>query len=911
NSVTITGSTVDGGVHGGRAVSGAVQNNTVKITDAKLTNANLAYGGSFLMSGGGIVGGFTKYGNAADNSVSITNTTIGGDMAVVSGAYSEGDSYSEAGSAVARNTVILNKVTSTGVLAVAGAISDKATVGGESDGTAEKGNQVSITDSKVASVRGGISKLGDAKNNAVIIDGGTVTGDSVVVDGRIVVNGGVYGGQSNNASATGNTVKITNGADVKTNVYGGFAMNATGNAVEISGNGTTVEKDVYGGYIGLGGEYTGKTVTSNTVTLGGVSVGGSVYGGKVGYGKSDVVTDNKLILSAVGNTVGSDVQNFQTIELADTVAWSNGATVLAANAFKENNDTNKPRAGLDISAVQEAFGNETSGKMILLASNTADDFKTLSLTTTDGTDTLDENTQSKFLKQGASTTDAGVNGVTITSASTHSVTLDKANSYKNVLYTISGLASNVTLGNMTWGTPRDVSGDGLEFNATTAIDASGLTFSGTDTTLLKEGSTKTLVKGAVGITGNDIKQPGENKGTVAVEYTDTNNITFNATAKGTVGVDTNDVKYTVGSVTADKITLAEKVWGSAADNLPDSSWSASASTQIDATNFAYTGSANDALEAGVTETVINAKGLTKSSPVIEGTGKTVGVDVTDDNGINLIATATGHVAADKDKANYVVDSVALDTVNLGGWNGTGTSQVTATWTGTDVTVNTGKFALPTDMEAGESRDILTASATGFFSQGNISGDREYKEGSAFEPDTQNGVTLTGNQVGGVKAEDSGKKLTYYAMMKAAKTLTLGEVGAFEADGTMATYGKGYDLTQAEISKDDLKFFDGITQAKKGESMTLVDATGATKNANGEALKAYADTYTVGYGEDVDGKALELEVTREDIIATNDKKTKLTYTVGDKTINTVAFTGAVAWDTEGAYYTNTQDTFNAD
>ncbi len=897
NSVTITGSTVDGGVHGGRAVSGAVQNNTVKITDAKMTNANLAYGGSFLMSGGGIVGGFTKYGNAADNSVSISNTSVGGDYsAIVGGAYSEGD----AGTAVTHNTVTLDNVTSTGILIVVGAVSEKGIVGGD---TAEKGNQVSITDSTVAAVIGGVSKEGDVKNNTVTIKGGTVTGEIGVLWNSPVFGG--YAAEGEDKQVTNNTVQISDGAIINTNVYGGYAYggSANENTVAISGTGTTVEGHVYGGYV----DYVGDgTATSNTVTLGGVDVSGLVYGGKAYVGK-DVVTGNKLVLSTVGNTVGSDVRNFQTIELADTVTWRNGETVLAANAFKENEDTDKTRAGLDIKAVQNAFANETSGKMTLLASNTADDFKTLSLTTNGSTDTLDENTSFKILKQGEQKPDAGVNGVTITSASTHSVTLDKANSYKNVLYTISGLASKVTLGGMTWGTPRDVSADGLEFNAATAIDASGLTFAGTDTTLLKKDDTMTLVKGAAGITGNDIKQPGENKGTVAVEYTDTNNITFDAKAKGTVGVDANDVKYTVESVTVDKITLGKKAWGSAADNLPDSSWHASASTQIDATNFEYTGKAKTALKKDQTVTILNAKDLTSGNSVENGTDKTVAVDYKE-NGIAFDATAKGNVKAATDAVNYVVSTVTVNGVNLDKWNGT-TTAVTSGWEGENVAVDTGNFKTPSGLSNG-SKVVLTADKVTF---GTVTGAKAYKDDEAFAQENQNGVKLDGKQVGGVKATDNGSTLTYYDMRKTGTVLTLGTITtAFAAGGkAVATYDSGYDLTAAEITAgDDFKFTDGIKDAKAGDQMVVVDATEAIKNADNQTLKDFGGKdVDVEFSDDVKEK-LNLKGTRSDKLTQNGAKTQLIYTVGDKNVAKATFSGPIAWNADEAYYTNDGYQFNA-
>ncbi|MBR6000981.1 MAG: hypothetical protein IK089_06985, partial [Oxalobacter sp.] len=691
----------------------------------------------------------TKQGQVSNNVITeITGNKVTlADNASASGSLYGGYSDRDAGEKFDNDSVHDNSVT------VSNSTVGSAVYGGRGDSGAVKGNTVTISGSTVGTnVYGGYSKNNNADSNVVQIEKGSTVGNGstwmaggrshnqgaeknrfIIEDSE--VKGLVYGGRSEdgeNVDVKENIVEIKDGT-VSGGVYGGFSAssgNVTSNRVKISGtNNTTIGESVYGGYSSSG------LATGNTVELGNATINGSVYGGYSNNSESNVVTSNTLVLTGINNRVGSSVKNFETIKLADTLAWSDGATVLKASSFEKNADADGTRAGLDITGAQLNFASAASGQMTLLASETADDFKELSLTFYNEkveTDVkLGESNLSQVLSTGAES-DSTDKGVTITSAVSHVVSLDEANSYRNVLYSVSDIASKVALGDMAWGTARDVSGEGFTFNADTVVDASNLTFTGTESGLLKKDDTKTLVKGAAGITDGHLTQPGEGKGTVTVAYTDTgSSIAYDATASGKVSVADNDVNYKVDSVVAGKITLGEMAWGTTAD-LPDPSWEASSATVIDAKDFAYTGKAETALTAlkagdTATATILNAKGLTAGNTVTDGTEKTVAVDHTDTNGINFTATASGHVAAAADKVDYVVDTVVLDKVNLDGWDGKGTSTVDDDWTGEAVAVETGSFAAPADLAAGSTRDIVTASK-GFFTDGKISGANKYGKG---------------------------------------------------------------------------------------------------------------------------------------------------------------------------------------
>ena len=99
----------------------------------------------------------------------------------------------------------------------------------------------------------------------------------------------------------------------------------------------------------------------------------------------------------------------------------------------------------------------------------------------------------------------------------------------------------------------------------------------------------------------------------------------------------------------------------------------------------------------------------------------------------------------------------------------------------------------------------------------------------------------------------------------------------------------------------------------GDTMTLVDATGAIKNASNETLAQFnggADKkYSIAFSDTITGKNLTLTGTHTDTLsqaddtATNTKQSKLIYTVGDKVVDTATLSGPIAWSDGGTYYEN--------
>ena len=165
------------------------------------------------------------------------------------------------------------------------------------------GNIVSMHGGEVGGIRGGfVSINGNATNNIVTMDGGSVTtslnGGYVYISGNatenaVTINDGqvgddVYGGVVYDGDVTGNTVDMT-GGEVYGDVYGGntYSGDAIGNTVTMSDG--QVGSDVYGGYVQDTGNATG-----NAVDMTGGQVNSGVFGGVANSGKA---TDNTVTMT--------------------------------------------------------------------------------------------------------------------------------------------------------------------------------------------------------------------------------------------------------------------------------------------------------------------------------------------------------------------------------------------------------------------------------------------------------------------------------------------------------------------------------------------------------------------------------------------------------------------------------------
>ena len=464
----------------------------------------------------------------------------------------------------------------------------------------------------------------------------------------------------------------------------------------------------------------------------------------------------------------------------------------------------------------------------------------------------------------------------LTFAATRKDTIATDTNKKNLIYT-TGTTRKVTTatfdGAINWDTTTPyydasdttVNDKGYTFDGDTGINAADLTISLTDAqkAALKKDDSMTLLSASGITTTNTVTQPTSN--TVAVSNTSALGTQFGATATGTVATETGAVKYNISSVDVNTITLGSLAYGTE-DTLPsDWTWTASASTTIDDTNFAYTGTANKKLKKNDTAVILNATGLTTDSHVTLGTSanKTIAMDFTDNgtegSGINFVGTVNGHVAAADDAVNYVVIGVTLDSIDLAGWTGTAYSIADSDgWaekTG-GISVATEDMTYLPELAAGAKTDILTTTSSDIdFRNASISETNQYTA-SAFTPVAGNGVVkLTGMQSRGVKAGDDGKSLVYAVSKKNVNSVVLGadagdNVTPIAWNGSEAAYSatSDYDfIGVATVDASNLSFtFTDEQKAGLSADSEMTLLSNATNLAAGKSITGANRTQTIGY-----------------------------------------------------------------
>ncbi|ORU01119.1 Large exoproteins involved in heme utilization or adhesion [Anaerovibrio sp. JC8] len=311
NKATVDGSTVGGSVTGGQSESGSTDKNEATVT-----------GGSKVEKD--VIGGQTKgNGTSNENKATVTGSEIGGN---VMGGQSENGNTNKnevnvtEGSTV-NGSVSGGKTTGTGsadnnAVNIASSIIKGSLSGGDSTGGSASGNTVTVNDATIGTettdgnIYGG-KTLGDNKpadTNTVNLTGGTV-------------NGGVFGGYSENGSAANNSVTV-NGTTIRDYIYGGKSKYLSQNDEVYFKNGSvwgiigggceeslnnlaeladgTVEEHVIGGFA----TGTDGVAKGNKVQMTGGTVKGSVIGG---YGNG--TAENNTVYLGGGTVQGTDTDS--------------------------------------------------------------------------------------------------------------------------------------------------------------------------------------------------------------------------------------------------------------------------------------------------------------------------------------------------------------------------------------------------------------------------------------------------------------------------------------------------------------------------------------------------------------------------------------------------------------------------
>ena len=307
-----------------------ITSDNTTISPEEPINENIyGNGHSFTITGGTIDGDVFGAGNDDENyseDASGGNVTINGNAEVTDNVYGgmsgKGEAYN--------NTVNISDGSVGGSL--------DAVYGGRSISGNAHHNTVNISGDSVTSyVYGGWSATGRAYDNTVNISDGSVGGSL----------GAVYGGYSKNSVAHHNTVNISGNAKVTGNVFGGnsYSREAHHNTVNISGG--SVSSTVYG--VCGGWSATGRAYDNTVNISGNAKVTGNVYGG---WSKYDSANDNTVNISGsadienanlygsyndtdTGNTLTIDgwsgktntVQNFNDIAFKN-ISWKNNGSIL-------------------------------------------------------------------------------------------------------------------------------------------------------------------------------------------------------------------------------------------------------------------------------------------------------------------------------------------------------------------------------------------------------------------------------------------------------------------------------------------------------------------------------------------------------------------------------------------------------
>lgn len=319
-------------VYGGYAAGGAATTNTVNITgingSVAFTNCNIlgGYAGAGAadsnsmtltatrISGGGIYGGWSDGGSAADNSVTISGSSgvsvtgghtdagaaagntvkvIDSDITyrIVGGEIFDVGSVA-AGSASGNNVVLVNAVTygvyggrAGGTFSISTGDVSEAAVGDAANNTVTIESLKTNTATKLVQVYGGtVTGKGSANSNSVIL-GKTGAAAVLLTDVKEVYGGGsTSAGGQKGGTANGNQIEIKSNvtlgqsstSSTGARIYGGYAYagNANRNKITIDAGAVVKAYFIYGGNSSSGSDSGVSQADKNQII-----VGGDIYGG--------------------------------------------------------------------------------------------------------------------------------------------------------------------------------------------------------------------------------------------------------------------------------------------------------------------------------------------------------------------------------------------------------------------------------------------------------------------------------------------------------------------------------------------------------------------------------------------------------------------------------------------------------
>ena len=777
------------------------------------------------------------------------------------------------------------------------------------EGVEVSGNSVTVSggETVVGKVAGGVAfsngyysyYASDVLDNWVTIDGGQITGG--VYGGHVEQDTNLPSGSGDFGDVTNNEVKINNGTFTfdstmamprsgSADIAGGFTEK--GNAS--NNNRVTINNGTFRASIIDEGLYTSSTITIS----GGATLSGNATDNHVTINNGTFVTEDSATISGITisggatlsgkankNTVTINGGTFKNSTTLPPTIYGGGGTVEASN---NTVTVNTSMVGVSI------YGGQAFDNVWDYEQNAPVDIKG---TAANNTVNILKPHNAFVLLYGGDGDETTSTGNTLNLAA-KDVTAGWVNYFQNIALTDA----------LTWDNGKTVlsatnfdSDDSIK--ATLDISAAAnLKNAGSGTmTLLASGTDNDF--SSLNLKYYDNNTATLNSGTSSVDVfkksnyeNEKNGVTLTYDTKHTVALDItnyNKVTYTVVANSAVKtVSFGNSIAWSEGGTVRDVSgegFTFNGTTAINAANLGFTGKANTALKTDGSSFMTLVKGATgitdtNLTPITAGNG-TVDVAYEDAGKIKYAATASGAVSVDATAGDvkYTVDKVTLSSVDIGGWNGT-ESAVPTGWTADgSVAVNNAAAITVTPTAT---QTILTATS-GMFA------DVDVAKEVAFDPVTNNGVTLTGTRTNRIKTTQTNvanDTIVYEVGKKDVKTIDIGAV-KWQKDATLFD-GSDTDYNYANVTAlgtDNFAVtYDKPEDVAANDSMTLLKAN--------ETLQEMAEqTKNTSYScAPVSGVTIDASITGK-LAASGGK---VTFTAAENKASKLTF-GDVEWKDSGA------------
>lgn len=893
NNVIITGGTVHGDVVGGYAYFDAV-GNTVTLSNCTIN--------------GSVYGSYTIDGETKNNTVNLTGKVSGldGKYSVVSG----GD-YARTG--------------------------NELHIGGTKDGSitgAWQGMTGDVVTNKISTVRDFESIVyhnvkWDDKVPALEVN--TLYDVGAIDITKLEFTGSASSGTMSLLKATGEDADLST---IKLNYQGGQGKEITTDGVVISGGTPTTEKDGVNG-VKLTSTSSNKVLLASDKKAINYSKGATIVS-RITFGEFDKAKETRNLtgVSFAGtNTVDADGLSFKAtsdaLKMNDSITLLNNATGITTTV---DNSTGKKIAinyaeqgivfdalatgdvtstgtavnytvgsvtvkNIDVSkwkgspaTVTESWDTknaEVKTNGISVTGMNPGDAKPI-LTAASGSDFSNVTLDSGAWQEGGAITNKAENGVEIAGTTTGGgvkVSDDKSQLlYQQDKKNVTG----ITLGAFDASQAACSFGSGDDLRSAT-INAEGFSISNLDatkTSVVVVDATNAIKDESSGATLKKFEKQNVGDAVAFEDKIAETVLTFSGTHQDVL--EQNDAQtqilYTVGNKNVSDVKFDGAV-----------AWSDSAYYTNDKTKYKFVGAtkvdADKLVVNGTTSTALKADG-TSSMMLLSATGLQTGGDFTDQSaankeastvtvnysdatsGIAYGAEAKGAVVVEPGAVKYNINEVKVKTVDLANWNGNPAylaSGDTSTWTAADksVAVNNADAitVTPTKTQA-----ILTAES-GMFQDVNVA-----KTTVAFDPVTENGVTLTGtktNSIQTTKTKVDNDTVSYVVGKKDVKSIAIGAIewGGKALDGSSADYN--YEAASVDSSKFDINNPDKV---EANVAKILLKANDTLKDMTKDVNASYND-YEVTTGVLMNGMITgSLSKSGNNIVftAAENKATDLTF-----------------------------------